>query len=101
MPQSKKCTLEVTQTVPGRVIRLPSGTYDVSEKLFPAPDMTYKQMIKMVPAGYRPSALEVVQYALQREKEFKKQGKNRRRVLDDMLFASYFGYTPKFERTGA
>lgn len=97
MPAARKCTLEVTQTFPGRVIRLPSGIYRVSEGLIPAPNTTYKQMLKMVPTGYRLSALETVQYALQREKEL---GRNRRNVLNDDLFVVYFDGST-IERTGA
>ncbi len=102
MPIAKGCTLEAIQKFPGRIIRLPEGTYNVSTGLFPAPDTTYRQMLKMVPEGYRPSALETVRYALQREKELKKRGKDPRKILDDSLFDRYVDSdNPKWERTGA
>ncbi len=100
MPKAKECKLEVTQKIPGRVIRLPEGTYNISADLTPAPDTTYRQMLKMVPEGYRPSALEVVRYALQREKELKKRGKDPKGVVNDKLFDRYFD-NPVWERTGA
>jgi len=98
MPQAKNCALEVTQTMPGKVIRLRFGIYKVSTDLIP-PDVAYQQML-----SYRPSALETVQYALQRERELGR--KKRRNVLKDKLFQPYFdssidSFNSKHERTGA